>query len=94
MLRMWVIDHLGPDNETQDWSPETLAADTIAALSLTPVEARARADQWRDLPIEQIGELRRHKNLTAHLDRLVCHLQAGPIRDRLLAWAETRQYLP
>ncbi|MDO0909348.1 hypothetical protein QQM39_00220 [Streptomyces sp. DT2A-34] len=78
MLRMWMIDHLGPENEDEDWSPETLAADTVAALSLTPAEARALADHWRDLAVEQIGELRRHKNLTAHLDRLVCYLQAGP----------------
>ncbi|MBE1602543.1 hypothetical protein [Streptomyces stelliscabiei] len=63
MLRMWVIDQLGPDHEHQDWNPETLPADTIAALAFTPVEARALADHWRDLPVERIGELRRHKNL-------------------------------
>lgn len=94
MLRMWVIDQLGPDNKDQDWSPEALAADTVTALALTPAEARALADHWRDLAVEQIGELRRHKNLTAHLDRLVDHLQPSPIRDQLLAWTETRQHLP
>ncbi|MET7981790.1 hypothetical protein [Streptomyces sp. NPDC005281] len=94
MLRMWVIDHLGPDSEDQSWSPDTLATDTIAALSLTSTEARALANHWRDLAVEQIGELRRHKNLTAHLDRLIQHLQPGSVRDRLLAWAETHQYLP
>jgi hypothetical protein len=94
MLRMWVIDQLGPDDEDPDWSPETLAADTIAALALTAAEARALADRWRDLAVGQIGELRRHKNLTAHLDRLVNHLQPSPARDQLLAWAETRRHLP
>ncbi|MFF0067181.1 hypothetical protein ACFYRC_37935 [Streptomyces sp. NPDC005279] len=65
-------------------------------LSVTgaSAEARALANHWRDLAVEQIGELRRHKNLTAHLDRLIHHLQPGPVRDRLLAWAGTGQYLP
>ncbi len=94
MLRMWMIEQLGPDDEDHDWSPETLAADTIAALALTPAEARALADHWRGLAVEQIGELRRHKNLTAHLDRLVNHLQPSPVRDQLLAWTVTRQHLP
>ena len=94
MLRMWVIDELGPDDEDPDWSPEKLAADTITALALTPAEARALADHWRDLAIEQIGELRRHRNLTAHLGWLVEHLQPSPVRDLLLAWTETRQHLP
>ncbi|MET7861450.1 hypothetical protein ABZS81_30485 [Streptomyces sp. NPDC005318] len=94
MLRMWMIDQVGPDYEDQDWNPETLAADTVAALALTPDEARALADHWRDLAVEQIRELRRHKNLTSHLDRLVNHLQPSPVRDQLLAWTDTRQHLP
>jgi hypothetical protein len=93
MLRMWIIDHLGPD-EDPDWNPERLAADTVAALALAPSEARALADHWRDLAVEQIGELRRHKDLTAHLDRLINHLPPGPTREQLLVWAQTRQHLP
>ncbi len=91
MLRMWVIDTLGPHPE---WSPDTLATDTLAALSLTPAEAGAYAHDWRDLPIERIRELRRHKNLTAHLERLTAHLGPGPTRDRLLHWIEVRRLLP
>ncbi|GHH25361.1 hypothetical protein [Streptomyces lanatus] len=94
MLRMWLIDKLGPDTEDHDFSPEALAVDTVTALALTPGEAHALAGHWRDLAVEQIGELRRHRNLTAHVDRLVCHLQPGPIRDRLLAWTEIRRDLP
>ncbi len=94
MFRMWIIDHLGPDDQDLDWNPERLAADTIAALALAPSEARALADHWHDLAVEQISELRRHKNLTAHLDRLVNHLQPSPTRDQLLVWAQTRQHLP
>ncbi|MFE2538351.1 hypothetical protein [Streptomyces sp. NPDC059371] len=94
MLRTWVIDQLGPDDEDHDWSPEALASDTVTALALTPADARALADHWRSLEVEQMGELRRHKNLTAHLDRLVDHLQPSPVRDQLLAWTETRQHLP
>ncbi|WSQ06434.1 hypothetical protein OG604_00760 [Streptomyces sp. NBC_01231] len=71
-----------------------MAADTVTALALTPAEARSLADHWLDLPVEQISELRRHKNLTAHLDRLVDHLQPSPIRDQLLAWTGTRRHLP
>jgi hypothetical protein len=49
-----------------DWNPEALANDTLAALSLEPRRAESLAAGRRDLPIEQIGDLRRHKNLTAH----------------------------
>ncbi|MGW5180257.1 hypothetical protein ACWERY_38785 [Streptomyces sp. NPDC004082] len=92
MLRMWVIDELGPGDGV--WSPERLAADTDGALPPSPDEARALAAHWRDLPVERIGELRRLKNLTAHLPRLLPHLHPGPVRDRLLAWAQTRRDLP
>ncbi|MGW2090004.1 hypothetical protein [Streptomyces sp. NPDC001880] len=94
MLRMWVIDHLGPDDKDPDWSPERLASDTLDALALTLPQARALTSSWRELPIEQIRELRRHKNLTAHLERLMNRLRPGPIRDQLLLWAEARQLLP
>lgn len=91
MLRMWVIDTLGPHPE---WSPNTLATDTLGALTLSPTEARTLAPNWRDLPIDRIRELRRHKNLTAHVERLISHLQPGPSRDLLLPWIEVRRLLP
>lgn len=94
MLRTWVIDHLGPDDTDPDWSPQALTSDTLAALTLTPAQAADLAAAWCGLPIEQIRELRRHKNLTAHLDSLVGHLEPGPVRERLLAWSETRRLLP
>lgn len=94
MLRMWVIDRLGPGRTAPDRDPEALADDTLAALALTPAAARALAGHWRDLPIEQIGELRRHKNLTAHAARLVAHLRPGPVGDLLLAWSRARPHLP
>lgn len=94
MLRAWVIDHLGPDNEDPDWSPDRLAADTLHALALTPPAAADLAANWRELAVEQIRELRRHKNLTAHLELLTGHLQPSSTRDQLLCWASTRQLLP
>ncbi|WP_326623932.1 MULTISPECIES: hypothetical protein [unclassified Streptomyces] len=94
MLRMWVIDQLGPNDKDPDWSPETLASETLAALDLTPSQASALAGCWRGLAIEQIRELRRHKNLTAHLDRLVNHIEPSPTRDQLLIWTELRRLLP
>jgi hypothetical protein len=92
-LRTWVIEHLGPDMDP-DWDPEVLAADTLAALTIDPGDARTMSTGWRDLPIEQIGELRRQKNLTAHLDRLVHLLLPGPNKDRLATWLEVRELLP
>lgn len=94
MLRMWVIDRLGPDDTDPGWSPEALASDTLAALTFTPAQAAALAGSWRDLAIEQIRELRWHKNLTAHLDSLVGYLAPGPARDQLVAWSAARQRLP
>lgn len=60
----------------------------------TPSEVRALARNWRDLPLDRIRELRRHKDLTAHLERLIGHLKPGPTRDRLLRWIEVRCLLP
>jgi hypothetical protein len=77
-----------------NWNPEVLAADTLAALTVDPDNARTMSAGWRDLPIEQIGELRRQKNLTAHLDRLVGILQPGATKDRLVVWVEVRKLLP
>ncbi|MER5863733.1 hypothetical protein [Kitasatospora sp. NPDC002040] len=92
-LRIWIIGHLGPDTDP-DWNPETLAADTLAALALDSAEAGTLSVGWPDLPIEQIGELRRHKNMTAHLDRLLALLQPSPTTDQLVAWQEVRKHLP
>jgi hypothetical protein len=94
MLRTWVIDRLGPDNSNPDWSPDALASDTLDALTFTPTQAASLAEGWRDLPIEQTRELRRHKNLTAHLESLVGHLAPGPVRERLVTWTATRSLLP
>jgi hypothetical protein len=92
-LRTWVIEQLGPDADP-DWSPEVLAADTLAALTVDPDDVHAMSAGWRDLPIRQVGELRRQKNLTARLDRLIDILQPSPVRDRLAAWAQLRRLLP
>ena len=93
MLRTWVIKHLGPDTDP-DWDPGSLAADTLAALTLDPGQASATAANWRDLPTEQIGELRRHRNLTSHLATLISYLQPGPTRDQIAGWIEVREHLP
>ncbi|MGW5064267.1 hypothetical protein ACWEQ2_44600 [Streptomyces sp. NPDC004096] len=94
MLRMWVIDQLGPDDTDSDWSPEALASDTLDTLTFTPTQAAGLAEGWRDLPIEQIRELRWHKNLTAHLGSLVRYLAPSPVHERLVAWTTTRPLLP
>ncbi|CAG6391942.1 hypothetical protein SCOCK_140140 [Actinacidiphila cocklensis] len=48
----------------------------------------------RELPIEQIRELRWCGNLTAHLHNLVGYLEPGPVRERIVTWAATRQRRP
>ncbi|MCT9089682.1 hypothetical protein N4G70_12465 [Streptomyces sp. ASQP_92] len=94
MLRMWVIDRLGPDDTDTDWSPEALASDTLDALTFTPSQAAGLTKVWRELPTEQILKLRHHKNLTTHLERLIGYLEPGPLREHLLAWTATRLLLP
>ncbi|WP_327129914.1 hypothetical protein [Streptomyces sp. NBC_01727] len=63
-------------------------------MDLTPPQASALAGRWRDLAIEQIRDLRRHKKLTAHLDRLGNDIEPSPTRDQLLIWTELRFLLP
>ena len=92
MLRTWIIQHLGPDTDP-DWDPRALAADTLAALTLDPGQASTTAVNWRGLPIEQIGELRRHRNLTSHRATLVCYLQPGQTRDQIVTWILVREHL-
>lgn len=91
-LRAWIIGHLGPGPGV--WDPQVLAADTLAALTLDPARAEVLAADWRSLPIEQISDLRRHKNLTAHGDQIIGHLAPGTVTERLAAWVEIRRRLP
>jgi hypothetical protein len=88
-----VIGSFGTDGE-RDWNPEALAIDTLAALRLAPYRAESLAARWRDLPVEQIAEPRRHKNMTAHLDRLMPVLLPGPVEERIERWASVRRFLP
>ncbi|MEY2249225.1 hypothetical protein AB8A21_40980 [Streptomyces sp. BF23-18] len=92
-LRTWIIDQLGPDTDA-DWDPEVLADDTLAALALDPGQVVALSANWRDLPTEQIGALRRYKNKTAHLNRLLDFLRPGPTKDQLITWTKVRKQLP
>lgn len=94
MLRTWGIDRFGAQDDCPDWNPGILASDTLDALAYSPSEARDLAGDWRRLPADRIRELRRHKNLTGHLDVLVRHLPAGPVREQLLRWVEAREQLP
>lgn len=58
LLRTWSIDHPGPNDQDPGWSPQRLAADTVATLSLTLTltssAARGLADHGRKLTIEQL----------------------------------------
>ncbi|MGW6206292.1 hypothetical protein ACWF9B_21950 [Streptomyces sp. NPDC055089] len=92
-LRNWIIQHVGPGTDP-DWDPESPAADTLAALTLAPGQARSLSTGRRDLPAERINELRQHKNMTAHVDQLVHLIQSGPAKDRLSAWIDVRKHLP
>jgi hypothetical protein len=83
-----------PDDADAARSPEALAADTLTALTLEPTQASSMAVSWRALPKEQIGELRRHKILTAHLEWLIGYLNPGPEKDQLIAWKKVRERLP
>jgi hypothetical protein len=93
MLRTWIIEHLGPAPHPA-WNPQVLAADTLAALTLDPAQAEDLSTNWRSLPIEQIRELRRHKNLTAHLNQLISHLEPGRTKEGLTTWIDARKRLP
>jgi hypothetical protein len=93
-LRMWGIEHLAPGRDDPAWDPSALASDTLDALLLTPSRAAALAAVRFALPVEQVLDLRHHKMLTEHVDRLLPHLPPGPTRDRLLPWTRVRLLLP
>lgn len=83
-----------PTSMTPDWNPEQVVADIVTALKLAPAQARDLSARWTTLPIDRIGELRRIKNTTAPLERLLRHLPPGPIRDQAQEWLAIRHLLP
>ncbi len=93
-LRTNIIDRLGPDIQDPDWNPDLVAAGILAALTLTPTQARELSDHWQALPVERFCELRDVKITTARLQRLLRHLQPGPIRDQAREWLTIRELLP
>ncbi|MGW6202595.1 hypothetical protein ACWF9B_02940 [Streptomyces sp. NPDC055089] len=41
-----------------------------------------------------MSELRRHKNMTAHVEQLMRLVPSGTTKDRLGAWIDVRRHLP
>ncbi|WP_329403404.1 hypothetical protein OG523_03555 [Streptomyces virginiae] len=93
-LRTRMIEQLGADANDPDWDPAEVVADVLGAVTPAPAEAHALCAGWQALPIEQIGALRRIKNVTASLARLVDHLQPGPLHAQAQEWVTLRQLLP
>jgi hypothetical protein len=87
-ISFWIIENLETHMAELLGGEQTvprrrsLANGTLAALYLEPGRAEPMAAGWRDLPIEQIGELRGHKDLAAHIQRLMPSLPPGPINDQ------------
>ncbi|MFF2641766.1 hypothetical protein ACFVUB_18175 [Streptomyces niveus] len=93
-LRTLVIEELGPDPNDSDWDPAAVVSDLVSAAALTPQQAFELSVRWQDRPIEQIGLLRRIKNVTAPLEQLQHHLRPGPLHDLALEWLSVRKHLP
>ncbi|MFE5488946.1 hypothetical protein ACFQ7Z_03100 [Streptomyces virginiae] len=93
-LRTQMIEQLGADTSDRDWDPAEVVADLLSAVTMAPAEARALCAGWQALPIEQIGALRRIKNVTASLGRLLDHLEPGPLHAQAREWVTVRHLLP
>ncbi|WP_157856205.1 hypothetical protein [Actinacidiphila yeochonensis] len=93
-LRAFVIERLGPDRGDPDWDPDLLAADILAALTLTPARTRDLSGRLRALPTDRLGALRRARNATAPLQRLFRHLRPDPTRDQARERLAVRDLLP
>jgi hypothetical protein len=93
-LRTLIIDWLGPDLHDPAWNPDVVAADIFAAQTLTPAQARDLSDQWPTPPIDRRDELHCVKKTTASLQRLLRHLQPGPLSDQAREWLAIRELLP
>ncbi|MEU0991040.1 hypothetical protein [Streptomyces sp. NPDC005953] len=93
-LRTMIIEELGPDPDDPDWDPAAVASDIVSAIPLTSLQAHELSVRWHERPVEQIGLLRRIKNVTAPLERLQHHLPPGPLHDLALEWLAVRNHLP
>lgn len=62
-------------------------------LRLSGEEAVMRGDRWRELPLEQIRELRRIKNRLSIIQALAA-TRKGPLANDLREWLSIRERLP
>jgi len=93
-LRTHIIDSLGPDPQDTDWNPDLVAREILAALTLTPAQARELSDHWQTRSKDQIGELRRLKSTIAPLQQLLRHIQPRPLHDQAQEWLAIQELLP
>ncbi|MEV6582319.1 hypothetical protein AB0M92_29605 [Streptomyces sp. NPDC051582] len=93
-LRTRMVEEFGPDPDDADWDADAIASGIVSAVILTPEQARGLSVRWQDQPIEQIGYLRRVKNVTAPFERLQHLLPPGPLHELALAWLSVRKVLP
>ena len=93
-LRCFVVSRLGarPQDEPADLA--CLVQVAAAAIELTPDQALDLSSRWRELPLDQIVMLRRHKNLLAPLTLVADQLPAGRETDRIRALLALRPALP
>ncbi|WP_203924905.1 hypothetical protein [Rugosimonospora africana] len=93
-MRALLIGQLGEVDGNTTWSADALVRDLLAALTLTPREAREQSRTWRSLPTDQILTLRRHKTLLAPLETIVGLLSRSADKDSVRDWLTVRPALP
>ncbi|MGR4881556.1 hypothetical protein ACIPUC_19405 [Streptomyces sp. LARHCF249] len=91
-VRGYLIREFGPE---RGGDPAALCRELLALIDLTPQEAAAEADSWRDLPRPRILHLRRIKNLLPWLALVRPYLPDGePLAEAVDAWSAVRPRLP
>ncbi|MGW7103077.1 hypothetical protein [Streptomyces sp. NPDC054838] len=91
-VRGYLVERFGPG---PGGDPAELCREALALIDLTPAQAAAEAEVWRDLPRDRILALRRIKNLLPWMTLARPHLAAGdPLRAAVDAWTALAPRLP
>ncbi len=73
---------------------EVLVAEILDAIMLEPARVVELSNDWQSLPVSEIRELRRIKNILRPCMKLASEIRSVPLANRLHHWSEIVAGLP